>query len=97
MYDKDAFLVSNPINRYALGDRSNLKFDSDGSLTLYIQSDSPGKDKESNWLPAPKDDDFKLALRLYAPKKEVADGSWSPPAVTRMAERLTNRKSKEGC
>ena len=81
MYDKDAFLVPNSINRYALGDRSNLKFDSDGSLTLYIQSGSPGKDKESNWLPVPKDDDFKLALRLYAPKKEVADGTWKPPAV----------------
>jgi hypothetical protein len=81
MYDKDAFLVPNSINLYALGDRSNLKFDSDGSLTLYIQSGSPGKDKESNWLPAPKDEDFKLALRLYAPKKEVADGTWKPPAV----------------
>ncbi len=45
MYDKDAFLVPNPINRYALGDRSNLMFDSDGSLTLYIQSDSPGRTK----------------------------------------------------
>ena len=43
MYDKDAFLVDNPINRYALGDRSDLKFDDNGSLTIYIQSDSPGK------------------------------------------------------
>lgn len=84
LYDKDAFLVDNPINRYALGDRSGMKFDDDGSLTLYIQSDSPGTDKGSNWLPAPKDDDFKLALRLYAPKKEVADGTWVPPAVQRV-------------
>ena len=83
MYDDDAYLVPNPINRYALGDRSHLTFDGDGGLTLYIQSDSPGKDKESNWLPAPKDADFKLALRLYAPKKEVADGTWAPPPVKR--------------
>ncbi len=46
MYDKNAFLVPNPINRFALGDRSNLTFDSDGSLTLYIQSDSPGRTRE---------------------------------------------------
>ena len=85
MYDDDAYLVANPINRYALGDRSHLKFDADGGLTLYIQSDSPGKDKESNWLPAPKDAGFKLALRLYAPKKEVADGTWAPPPVKRVS------------
>ena len=83
MYDDDAYLVANPINRYALGDRSQLAFDVDGGLTLYIQSDSPGRDKESNWLPAPKDAVFKLALRLYAPKKEVADGTWAPPPVKR--------------
>ena len=59
--------------------------DADGGLTLYIQSDSPGKDKESNWLPAPKDAGFKLALRLYAPKKEVADGTWAPPPVKRVS------------
>jgi hypothetical protein len=80
MYDKDAFLVDNPINRYALGDRSGMKSADDGSLTIYVQNDSPGADKESNWLPAPKDE-FKLALRLYAPKKEVADSTWAPPAV----------------
>ena len=58
--------------------------DDNGGLTLYIQGDSPGKDKESNWLPAPKDE-FKLAMRLYAPKKEVADGTWEPPAVKRLS------------
>ncbi len=83
MYDDDAYLVANPINRYALGDRSHLAFDADGGLTLYIQSDSPGKDKESNWLPAPQNAGFKLALRLYAPKKAVADGTWAPPPVKR--------------
>src|SRR5262245_28341517 len=81
LYDKDSYLVDNPINRYALGDRSNCKLGADGSLTLYIQSGSPGADKESNWLPAPKKGAFKLALRLYVPRKQVADGSWKPPAV----------------
>ncbi len=54
MYDKDSYLVDNPVNRYTLGDRSNMKPGDDGSLTIYLQSESPGKDKESNWLPSPK-------------------------------------------
>ena len=70
MYDDDAYLVANPINRYALGDRSHLAFDADGGLTLYIQSDSPGKDKESNWLPAPQNAGFKLALRLMRRRRQ---------------------------
>ena len=86
LYDNHSYLVPNPINRYALGDRSHLNFAEDGSLMLYIQSDSPGKDKESNWLPAPENTGFKLALRLYSPKKEVASGSWAPPAVRRINE-----------
>lgn len=81
IYDKDSYLVENPINRYALGDRSQCKLGDDGSLTLYIQSGSPGADKESNWLPAPTDGPFKLALRLYVPKKQVTNGTWNPPAV----------------
>ncbi len=84
MYDKDSYLVDNSINRYALGDRSKMRVGGDGSLTIYIQSESPGKDKESNWLPSPKGDAFKLALRLYVPKKQVADGTWKPPAVQRV-------------
>ena len=62
-----------------------LTFDADGGLTLYVQIDSPGKDKESNWLPAPKDAGFKLALRPYAPKKAVVDGTWAPPLVKRVS------------
>ena len=81
MYDKDSYLVDNPIGRYAVGDRSNMKLGDDGSLTIYIQSESPGQEKEGNWLPSPKEV-FKVALRLYVPKKQVADGSWKPPAVT---------------
>ena len=80
MYDKDSYLVDNPINRYALGDRSKMKLGEDGSLTIYIQNESPGRNKESNWLPSPKEG-FKLALRLYVPKKQVIDGTWKPPAV----------------
>ena len=85
LYDKDSYLVDNPLNRYALGDRSNCKLGEDGSLTIYLQSESPAKDKESNWLPTPKDGTFKLALRLYIPKKQVADGTWKPPAVKRVS------------
>ena len=84
MYDKDSYLVANPVNRYALGDRSNLNFADDGSLTIFIQSDSPGDETAANWLPAPTEGGFKLALRLYAPKQEVADGSWAPPPVQRV-------------
>ena len=71
MYDKDSYLVDNPIGRYALGDRSNMKLGDDGSLTIYIQSESPGQEKESNWLPSPKGEVFKVALRLYVPKKQL--------------------------
>ena len=84
LYDKDSYLVDNTLNRYALGDRSDCKLGDDGSLTIYLQAESPGKDKESNWLPTPKDDNFKLALRLYVPKPQVADGSWKPPGVNRV-------------
>ena len=83
MYNSKQAFVDNPINRYAIGDRDKLKFDADGSLTLYVQHESPGKDKESNWLPAPKDE-FNLVMRLYWPKKEVLDGAWKPPAVERV-------------
>ncbi len=78
--DKQAF-ADNPINRYAIGDRDKLKFDDDGSLTLYIQRESPGKDKESNWLPAPKSGGFSMNLRLYWPKPAALDGTWKPSEV----------------
>ncbi len=81
--DKQAF-VENPINRYAIGDRDKLKLNPDGSLDLYIQHESPGKDKESNWLPAPNDS-FNLVLRLYWPKKSALDGTWAPPPVKQVS------------
>jgi len=84
MYDAEGFQVANPINRFAIGDRDALKFNNDGSLDLYIQNENPGPDKESNWLPAPKSGKLGLTLRLYAPKPQVADGRWNPPAIKRV-------------
>ena len=61
----------------------NLKRNTDGSLDLYLQSESPGEDNEANWLPAPKGE-FNLLLRLYGPKSEVLTGQWNPPPITRV-------------
>jgi hypothetical protein len=83
MYNGDYFFVDNPLNRYTLSPRDPLKTNPDGSTDLYIQADSPGADKESNWLPAPKDR-FILMLRLYWPKStppSILDGSWHIPQV----------------
>jgi hypothetical protein len=83
MYNSKQFFVQNPINRYAIGDRDKLKFNDDGSLTITIQHESPGKEKESNWLPAPADQ-FNMFMRLYWPKKEIEDGAWKMPGVERV-------------
>jgi len=83
MYDANYFFVANPINRYSISARQNLKANPDGSIDLYIQNQSPGADKESNWLPAPKDK-FILMLRMYWPSEKspsIINGSWKPPAV----------------
>jgi hypothetical protein len=84
MYDAEGFQVPNRLNRFAIGDRDALKFNADRSLDLYIQNESPGADKESNWLPTPKSGQLGLTLRLYAPKPQVADGRWNPPAIRRI-------------
>jgi hypothetical protein len=77
-------LVPNPIDRYSLGDRSKgLKRDSDGGLTFYIQHDSPGEEKESNWLPAPEGS-FYLFMRMYQPHQEVIDATWAAPPVEKV-------------
>jgi hypothetical protein len=81
MYNGKQLFAANPIDRYAIGDRDKLTFNPDGSLDLYIQRESPGKDKEPNWLPAPASGPFTMNLRLYWPKPEVLDGSWMPPGV----------------
>ncbi len=89
MYDgKTQLLIENPINRYLINSPmlSGMKKDKDGSLTLYIQKDSPGKDKEANWLPAP-DGEIYLVMRLYWPKDTppsilpAGEGTWNPPAL----------------
>ena len=83
LYDKEYFLIPNPTNCYALLSRDKFKSNPDGSMDLYIQKESPGTDKEPNWLPTP-DGEFILMLRLYWPKDEVVNGVWVPPPVRRM-------------
>ena len=94
MYDgKTQLLIKNPINRYLINSPmlSSMKKNADGSLTMYIQKDSPGKDKESNWLPAP-DGPIYLAMRLYWPKTEApsilppGEGTWQPPGLKQAGE-----------
>lgn len=81
MYDEAGFQVANKLNRFAIGDRDALKYNSDGSLDLYLQSESPGAAKESNWLPSPAKGALGVTMRLYAPKAAAIDGRWNPPAV----------------
>jgi hypothetical protein len=83
LYDGEAFLSPNAINRYSLGDRSGMTFDADGSLSIYIRRDPPSEDRQANWLPTPKSGKFELAMRLYAPKKAVTDGNWAPPPIAK--------------
>jgi hypothetical protein len=86
MYDANYFFVANPINRYSISARQNLKANPDGSIDLYIQNQSPGADKESNWLPAPKDK-FILMLRMYWPSDKspsILNGTWKPPAAKKV-------------
>ncbi|HRD93354.1 MAG TPA: DUF1214 domain-containing protein, partial [Accumulibacter sp.] len=86
MYNADFFFVDNRLGRYTLGSRSKFATNKDGSVDLYLQRESPGKDKESNWLPAP-DDRFILMLRLYWPREKppsILDGSWKIPPVKRV-------------
>ena len=83
MYDDKYFFVPNPINRYTISTRNKFKANPDGSVDVYVQNESPGKDKESNWLPAPKGE-FVLMMRLYWPSEtppSILDGSWKPPHV----------------
>ncbi len=81
-YDQGGYFIANAINRYAIGDRDPLKFNPDGSLDLYIQSESPGADRESNWLPSGVGP-FNLTIRLYWPEEPILNGSWRPPAPER--------------
>ncbi|MCR4524682.1 DUF1254 domain-containing protein [Bosea sp. 47.2.35] len=86
MYDDKYFFVNNPLNRYSISARQHLQTNPDGSTDLYIQKDSPGKDKESNWLPAPAGD-FILMLRMYWPSEtdpSIITGSWTIPAARKL-------------
>ena len=92
MYDgKSQLLIQNPINRYLINSPMlpRMKKNADGSLTLYIQKDSPGVDKEANWLPAPNDLIY-LVMRLYWPKTEApsilppGEGTWNPPGIVQV-------------
>ncbi len=81
MYDPAGYYVPNAINRFALSAWMPLKYNTDGSLDIYLQTDSPGADQEANWLPAPKQGPFNLTIRVYWPKPEVLNGTWNPPGV----------------
>jgi hypothetical protein len=83
LYDQEGFQVGNVLNRFAVSSWMPFKNNADGSLDLYFQNESPGKDMEANWLPAPKAP-FNLTMRLYAPKSEALTGRWNPPPVTRV-------------
>jgi hypothetical protein len=82
LYDAEGYQVANPLNRFAVSSWMPFSYEPDGGLTLYVQNENPGKDKEANWLPAPKGP-FNLMMRLYAPKSEVLAGKWNPPPVTK--------------
>ncbi len=81
-YDDRQLFPANPIARFALGDRDPLVFNEDGSLDLYLQRQSPGPEREANWLPTPGEGLFSVTMRLYWPKPEATDGTWRPPPVT---------------
>lgn len=83
MYDSEYFFVDNRLNKYTVSPRNDLKYNADGSLDILIQHESPGKDQEANWLPAPEGT-FVLMMRIYWPKEKspsIIDGTWTPPAV----------------
>jgi hypothetical protein len=83
MYNDDYFFVENPLDRYTVSSRSEFKANKDGSIDVYVQHQSPGKELESNWLPAPEGK-FVLMMRLYWPQEtspSIIDGTWKPPAV----------------
>jgi hypothetical protein len=84
LYDAENFFNPDKINRYSLGTKNKtLTYNEDGSLTLYASAKSPGKDKESNWLPAPNGP-FSLYIRAYWADEPILDGQWKPPVVTRV-------------
>ena len=84
MYDPQGYYVPNKINRYNLAAWMPLKFNADGSLDIYIQSESPGADKETNWLPTPAGGSFNLVIRDFWPKESMIDGSYKVPPTRKL-------------
>lgn len=89
LYDPKGFQVANELNRFAVSSWMSFGYNEDGSLDLYFQNESPGEDKETNWLPAPMGP-FNLTMRLYAPKREALTGEWNPPPVMKVDARVTD-------
>ncbi|MGB6522736.1 MAG: DUF1254 domain-containing protein [Candidatus Cybelea sp.] len=84
LYNEHHFFAPNDLKRYSIGTKNRkMKYNVDGSLTIYVQTDPPGDDYFANWLPSPKGGDFSLYIRAYWPKVGILDGSWTPPAVQR--------------
>ncbi len=93
-HDDQYFFVDNPLNKYTVSPRNNLKTNADGSLDLYLQHESPGKGDEPNWLPAPPGP-FIVMMRLYWPSEtppSILDGSWKPPPLTARAAPRVGRR-----
>jgi hypothetical protein len=85
LYNEHHFFAPNDLKRYSTGTKNkSLKYNADGSLTIYVQSESPGADRESNWLPAPDKADFSLYVRAYWPQPAITSGKWTPPAVVKV-------------
>lgn len=94
MYNAQDFLVANPINRYAIGDRTpGLRYGRDGSLTLYLQHDAPAGAAAANWLPAPSGA-FHVVMRLYEPASAALDGRWKPAPILRVGAPRPPRLSR---
>jgi len=93
MYGIDLNLVANPIGRYSIRDTTTgLKKDTDGGLTIYLQAESPGPDKEANWLPCPSDSEWFAILRMYLPRPEVIKAEWKCPPI----KQVTRAQPTEG-
>ncbi|UYL08505.1 DUF1214 domain-containing protein [Bdellovibrio sp. SKB1291214] len=86
LYNTRKFFVPNSLNRFALTGSEGLKKNTDGSIDIYVQAVSPGKSLESNWLPAPANEDFSLVMRMYWPRQSVLDGTWKIPALEKIPE-----------
>lgn len=79
------FLVPNPIARYSIGNKTQgLKYESNGDLIFYLQASSPGKEKESNWLPTPKSEKFMFVMRIYGPQPDVINNTWKLPLIEKV-------------